>query len=183
MGDRTQSFAFQQAQMLYDIARSEQQIAAITQEVLAFKEGMNGANALFVNVMSRQAIAADEKNALLVDLMTPFSAAFQQFMEPFMKHKRHADIAESILWYERLYREHCLLIESAVPLTEQQAETIFTLFRKKVNKRLDAYLAIVTPEIIGGVRVSVKGYQLDRTIAAALQEAEQALLFDSVLSS
>ena len=93
MGDRTQSFAFQQAQMLYDIARSEQQIAAITQEVLAFKEGMNGANALFVNLMSRQAIAADEKDALLVDLMAPFSAAFQQFMEPFMKHKRHADIA------------------------------------------------------------------------------------------
>ena len=54
MGDRTQSFAFQQAQMLYDIARSEQQIATITQEVLAFKEGMNGANALFVNLMSRQ---------------------------------------------------------------------------------------------------------------------------------
>ena len=79
------------------------------------------------------------------------------------------------LVYESRNVETCF-VESAVPLSEEDPETLRQGLEARLSKKLILNKTAVCPSLIGGVRVTVKNDVLDGSIAAALTDIKRSLL-------
>ncbi len=68
-----------------------------------------------------------------------------------------------------------VLVESALPLTEEQSKSLKSLLETRLGTRVDLQITI-RPEFLAGIRVQWKGMTWDATLGSGLRQMKQALL-------
>ena len=67
------------------------------------------------------------------------------------------------------------VVESAVPLSEKKLNEIKEKLSNKLNKQVDVE-ALVEPELIGGLKITVEGRVIDNTVKSQLENMKKAML-------
>ena len=111
-------------------------------------------------------------------IKSPLPAAAENFLRLVVDNGRLAALPEVARQFRAMKnaaegRADCL-IESALPLSEQQVSDLLWGLSKKFGLNLIPEVA-VDPELIGGVRVSVGDHVLDDTIKTRLARMHAAL--------
>ena len=71
------------------------------------------------------------------------------------------------------------VVESAVPLSPEKLKVIETKLANKLNKQVVAK-SVVVPELLGGLRISIDGHILDKTVKRQLEDMKKQMLATSL---
>jgi len=66
------------------------------------------------------------------------------------------------------------VVESAVPLSPEKLKVIETKLANKLNKQVVAK-SVVVPELLGGLRISIDGHILDKTVKRQLEDMKKQI--------
>lgn len=165
--------------VLYEIAKTDNIIESIHDELLTLKEVLNEVPEL-ADVLSDDRLEAFEKIEILHELDREFSGTILKFLRTAFEHGRMAEIPEIIDEFELFYYQDkgVLVAEvtSAVPLTETQRVAL----QEKVRMMTDSGKVIlkesVDPNILGGLIVNANHLLIDNSVATVLKEMHKELL-------
>jgi F-type H+-transporting ATPase subunit delta len=111
-------------------------------------------------------------------IKSPLPAAAENFLKLVVDNGRLAALPEVARQFRAMKNEACgqadCLIESALPLSDEQVNELLWGLSRKMGLKLIAEVR-VDPELIGGVRISVGDRVLDDTIKARLAQMHTAL--------
>lgn len=71
------------------------------------------------------------------------------------------------------------VVESAVPLSPEKLKVIETKLANKLNKQVVAK-SVVVQELLGGLRISIDGHILDKTVKRQLEDMKKQMLATSL---
>ncbi len=67
------------------------------------------------------------------------------------------------------------VVESAIPLSSEKLQIIENKLTNKLNKQVVAK-SVVVPELLGGLRISIDGHILDKTVKRQLEDMKKQML-------
>lgn len=67
------------------------------------------------------------------------------------------------------------VVESAIPLSSEKLKIIEIKLTNKLNKQVVAK-SVVVPELLGGLRISIDGHILDKTVKRQLEDMKKQML-------
>jgi F-type H+-transporting ATPase subunit delta len=169
------------AEALFAAASSDRSAAGVLDQWLDLVSAMAAVagNADVRRIVGDPKLEAAQVYALVGGLIgSPLPPAADNFLRLVIDNGRLAALPEVARQFRAMHnaaegRADCL-IESALPLTEQQVnELVWGLSRKFGSKLIPEVR--VDPELIGGVRVTVGDHVLDDTVKARLAQMHAAL--------
>ena len=83
------------------------------------------------------------------------------------------------IFLEKVKSYKGISVESAVPLSPEKLKVIETKLANKLNKQVVAK-SVVVPELLGGLRISIDGHILDKTVKRQLEDMKKQMLATSL---
>lgn len=165
--------------ILYDIAKKENHIEPIHDELIELRE-------VFEEVPELGAILSDdrlepfEKVDILHDLTKQFSDTINKFLNVIYEYGRMRELPQILDEFENLYFEDkgilLAYVTSAVELTEDEDEAIKEKIKSITQSEKVILKKNIDPEIIGGIIVNANHRMLDNSVASKLKEMHKELL-------
>ena len=167
------------AQALFDLARDENKIARVENDLRSLKLALAESSDLRTLVLSPAFNAeAKGKGLLAIAAKAKFETTTQKFLG-FLAQTGRANVLASIITsYETLAAAHrgavSAKVTSAVPLTPAQSKDIAAALREALGKDPEIETE-VDPAILGGVKVRVGSRLFDASVKSKLDQLKFAL--------
>ena len=169
------------AEALFAAAESDRSAAGVLDQWLGQLAEMAAVagNAEVARVVNDPKLGAAHVYELVRGLISsPLPIAAENFLRLLIDNGRLATLPEVVRQFRAMKNaaegQADCLIESALPLSEEQVRDLLWGLSKKFGLKLIPEVK-VDPELIGGVRVSVGDHVLDDTIKARLAKMHAAL--------
>ncbi|MBS4749981.1 ATP synthase F1 subunit delta [Granulicatella sp. zg-ZJ] len=153
---------------LYELAKSRHHLEEVYNDFQVFKDGVGG-EMPFTQMMTRENITNSSKAALLQDICQYFQEETRQFIQYFIDEAQYGYIYRAIKYFEQIYAKYHVDITTAIPLTQEQIDSIVSAISKKMKMSVDTCTTIVDEDVIGGVKVKSADFVLDATLLAKLK--------------
>ena len=146
------------------IDRYEEQVKLVLDVISGDKEIMKILTHPDINGEDKMNVLTQAfKDSVDDDIMGLFSVIMRIFLE---KVKSYKGISDAV-------------VESAVPLSPEKLKVIETKLANKLNKQVVAK-SVVVPELLGGLRISIDGHILDKTVKRQLEDMKKQMLATSL---
>lgn len=146
----------------------------IYKDVIDLREGIQNLNK-FDQSMVLERIPDDEKLAFLKDITKSLTPEWSNFFLETAYAYHFNYLADAINFYIAAYEKELLIIESVVPLSNEQIERIKASFEKKLQHSFPHVKHQLVPDLIGGVVVRTKNYVLDGSLRKQFTQIERQL--------
>ena len=125
-------------------------------------------------------VKADKKQVILKEIFAgKFSSLFEDFVMLLTKNGREADLASvcakfhnDVLQYKGIVEAH---VVSAVALNDAEKKNLVAKLSAQLGKEI-LLTETVDASVIGGLKLQVEGYELDKTISGKLRTLRNAML-------
>lgn len=133
----------------------------------------------FCSVLNHPQLSGDEKFAMLESVFKgKVSDDILGLFNLVLRKNREAELVEILSVFTDKVRQYKRIttayVASAKPLSEKQLKEIKDKLSQNMNKQVNIE-AIVEPELIGGVKISVDGLVIDGTIKKQISELKKQL--------
>lgn len=162
------------AEVLYQSAKSRQQLDVVHKELNDFYKGFGGQSA-FLQLFLTDAIDVESKRRFFEDIIRLFSEETKIFFKTFMSENDYVGLSRSISYFEALYVKSHAIITSATPLSREQIDAICKGVSRKCQQNIDTYELILDEAVIGGVKVQVSDWIMDTTLQTQLDKFTASL--------
>lgn len=154
------------------VDRYEEQIKTILDVISSDNEIMKVLTHPDINGEDKMQILANTfKETVDDDVMGLFSVIMKKNRE-----KQLVEILEIFLEKAKEYKGiKEAVVESAVPLSLEKLKTIEEKLGNKLNKQVVAS-CVVVPELLGGLRISIGGHIIDKTIKRQIEDMKRQML-------
>lgn len=166
------------ARALFDLVRQEGDFAAWE----SLLEGMVNvaANSDVQRLVLDPKIAREQLHQVFVDVLgTNLTPVGERFLGELITRGRLAALPEIFYQFKQLSNAHRgfadALIETAFPIDAGALGELVVALEKKFSLRLNPSV-VISPELIGGVRVTVGDEVLDTSVRAHLEQMKTALM-------
>jgi F-type H+-transporting ATPase subunit delta len=166
------------AQALFAVARAEDVLAKVEDELYAFGKALEQHTDLR-EALTDAALPTENKKAVVRDLLgdraNPVTVSLLGFVIDAGRAREIPKIVEELARMASKEREHVLAeVRSAVDLTAAQRERLAQALSSATGHRVDVKV-VVDPTVIGGVVARVGDEVFDGSIASRLEDAKQAM--------
>ena len=132
-----------------------------------------------LSILVHPRISAKEKYAFLTKAYEGhIHSDLFNFMKLVVSKNREAFLVPALTRLVEMIREHgnqtTAKVVSAVPLTDEQAESLTGVLSKRLGKQVDVNV-LVDPSQIAGISIHVDGYFLDRTVKTMLKDLKETV--------
>ncbi|MGN7438686.1 MAG: ATP synthase F1 subunit delta [Alcanivorax sp.] len=167
------------ASALIDLAEQEKAIDKIKKDLIAL-EGMIQDSADLSEMIASPLISVEKQSGVIQEIVkkAKLNKLTANFLGVLVQNRRLAALPGIISVFNKIIAERSgvveVRLETAVKLTAAQAKE----FQKKIEKALGATVSIeekVTPEIMGGVIVTIGSYMIDDSVRRKLDRLGVAL--------
>ena len=166
------------AQAMFAVARAEDALPAVEDELYAFGKALEQNTALRES-LTDAALPAENKKAVVRDLIgeraNPVTVSLLGFVIDAGRAREIPRIVEELAQMASQDREHVLAeVRSAVELTAAQRDRLAQALSQATGRKVDVKV-VVDPSVVGGVVARVGDEVFDGSIASRLEDAKQAL--------
>lgn len=154
------------------VDKYEEQVKLVLDTITVDKE--------ILKILTHPDINGEDKMDILVqafnditddDIMGLFSVIIRKNRE-----KQIVDILKIFLEKVKKYNGISdAVVESAIPLSSEKLKIIENKLTNKLNKQVVAK-SVVVPELLGGLRISIDGHILDKTVKRQLEDMKKQML-------
>lgn len=163
-----------EASLFYTKVKFENKLDVVTKDLQELLDGIQN-KGVFCQLLHLEQITLEEKVKIMADILVDMSEDTKDYLAPYLNEEMIFHLVEAIEAFLNIYESNKLEIVTAVPLTDEQIETIAMAFQKKTNKEYDAWLNIIDDNIIAGVLVKSKEYLYDGTVMNKLNQFKNSL--------
>lgn len=167
------------AEALFQLALEQNCVDKYSDEVKLIYESLAGESEI-MKVFNHPEISSESKFNILKsalndcvsdDIMGLLSIVFRKNRE-----KELIEILDTFLKKVLNYKGIVTaVVESAVPLKKKKLKEISEKLSSKLNKQVEVE-ALVVPELIGGLKITVEGHIIDNTVKSQLEAMKKAML-------
>jgi F-type H+-transporting ATPase subunit delta len=166
------------AQALFAVARAEDLLGAVEDELYAFGKALEQ-NTPLRESLTDAALPVENKKAVLHDLLgdraTPLTVSLLGFVIDAGRGREISKIVEELARLVSQERQHVLAeVRTAVDLTSAQRDRLAQALSRATGRQVDVKV-VVDPSVVGGVIARVGDEIFDGSIASRLEDAKQAL--------
>ena len=166
------------AQAMFAVARAEDALPAVEDELYAFGKALEQNTALRES-LTDAALPAENKKAVVRDLIgeraNPVTVSLLGFVIDAGRAREIPKIVEELARMASVERNHALAeVRTAVDLTDAQRQRLAEALSRATGRTVDVKV-VVDPSVIGGVVARVGDEVFDGSIASRLEDARQAL--------
>ncbi len=167
------------AQALFDLARDQNQVAAVEADLKSLKAALADSRDLRVLLLS-PSFGSDDKGRGLAAIaaQAQFSPTTRKFLGLLAANGRASVLGDVILAFERLSAEArgavSAQVTTAMPLTPAQAKGVAQALRQALGKDPEIETR-VDPAILGGIKVKVGSRLFDASLKSKLDSLKFAL--------
>jgi len=166
------------AQAMFAVARAEDALASVEDELYAFGKALEQHTALR-EALTNAALPAVNKKAVVRDVLGerahPVTVSLLGFVIEAGHGREIPKIVEELARMASAEREHALAeVRTAVDLTADQRERLAQALSRATGRQVDVKV-VVDPSVVGGVIARVGDEVFDGSIASRLEDARQAL--------
>jgi F-type H+-transporting ATPase subunit delta len=166
------------AQALFAVARAENALPAVEDELYAFGKALEQHTDLRES-LTDAALPVENKKAVVADLLggraNPVTVNLLGFLIDAGHARQLPKIVDELARMASAEREHALAeVRSAVDLSPDQRERLAKALSRATGRQVDVKV-VVDPSVVGGVIARVGDEVFDGSIASRLMDARQAL--------
>ncbi|EST90619.1 ATP synthase F1 subunit delta [Vagococcus lutrae] len=165
--------------ILYEIAKKENQIEAIHDELLVLRDIYKEVPEIG-QILTDDRLAAFEKADILHELDREFGETISKFLRVIYEYGRMNEIPEIIDEFEFFYYEDKGILVADVTSVVSLSEDEITRLKEEVKAMTDAEKVIIRekldPSILGGLIVQVDHKMIDNSVKKQLKEMHKELL-------
>jgi F-type H+-transporting ATPase subunit delta len=166
------------AQALFAVARAENALPAVEDELYAFGKALEQHTDLRES-LTDAALPVENKKAVVADLLggraNPVTVNLLGFVIDAGHARQLPKIVDELARMASAEREHALAeVRSAVDLSPDQRERLAKALSRATGRQVDVKV-VVDPSVVGGVIARVGDEVFDGSIASRLVDARQAL--------
>ncbi len=165
------------AKALYDLGVEKQQVKEYGQQLHLFVDELEQ-NADFKTIFCGKLVPASTKRQLIEQVFGALATDVKNFIFVVMDKNRERSLPEIMSAYDVLCDRaegiQQVMVYTAVPLGEAEAEALKTSFEKKLNCKVRLKTA-VDKSLIGGLKVQIDDTVFDASLAHQLNALKQTL--------
>ena len=170
---------------LLDLAVEQNELDKVSADVVTLKNTLAASTDLAL-LLKSPVVKADKKQAILSEVFKgTFTPLFDRFVHLLVKNGREKALIGICEKFESDVLEHKGIVEAdvttAVALTDADKAKLIETLKSQLGKDIQLNES-VNSEVIGGMKLTVGGYQIDNTIAGKLNQMRHALIDDSYQS-
>lgn len=164
---------------LFEIAKKHGASVEVEQDLREVQKAFE-ANPELLELLSSPKLEATEKKEVLSKLFAGANAYVLNTLQLLSDRKRLYEISPIVDEYIRLDNaEHGIedaKVYSISPLTEEQRESISTVFAEKIGRKSLRIENIIDPSLIGGLRLQIGNRIFDSSVSAKLERLQRQLI-------
>lgn len=167
------------AEALFQLALEQDCVDKYSDEVKLVYEALSGESEI-LKVFNYPEISSEVKfNILQTALKDSVSDDILGLLQVVFNKNREKELIEILDTFLKKVLDYkgiiTAVVESAVPLSEKKLNEIKEKLSNKLNKQVDVE-ALVEPELIGGLKITVEGRVIDNTVKSQLENMKKAML-------
>jgi F-type H+-transporting ATPase subunit delta len=166
------------AKALYDLAKDNQKVEKIEEEIQQIKDHFHGDTQL-AKVLSQPRVHENEKLGILTKVFEGrISEEILGLITVILRKNRQQLLNQVFFEYLQLVKKgknvSTAFITTAVPLSDEVKNKIHEKLKNTLNRDVEIQVN-VNEELLGGMRVQIDHMVLDRSIKGRLDELKKAL--------
>lgn len=170
---------------LLELAVEHGELDKVSADVVTLKNTLEASSDLTL-LLKSPVVKADKKQAILSEVFKgAFTPLFDRFVHLLVKNRRETVLIGICHKFESDVLEYKGILEAdvttAVSLTDADKAKLIETLKSQLGKDIQLNEK-VNSEVIGGMKLTVGGYQIDNTIAGKLTLMRQTLIDDSYQS-
>lgn len=163
---------------LFDIAVEKNCVDSYEEQVRLVLNALES-DAEFIKVLEHPQLAGEEKLDMLKRVFGQYVAEdVIGLLSVVLRKNREAELCSILSTFIEKVREYKRIttarVESAVALDKDKLELIKQRLEKNLNKQVEIE-ALVVPELIGGLKISVDGHIIDGTVSKHIKTLKKQL--------
>lgn len=167
------------ANALFQLAKEENQIDRVEEEMRALKEVFKNNHEL-TSFLEHPKVDLDEKKTFIKKAFATVSPSVQNLLMLLVDRHREDIVGSMADEFLVLVNEYTGIVDAKVysvrPLSNEEQEAVSKVFAQKIGKRALRIENIVDSNLIGGIKLRIGNHVFDGTVSGKLERLERQLL-------
>jgi F-type H+-transporting ATPase subunit delta len=171
-------FAKEYATALFDLSLDSRNVDLIQEQLKIVKESFT-TNGEFIKLLTHPKVTKDEKRDVIKSIYSSFDRTLLNFLYVLVENERIQYLEAIYVEFDKLVNEYNKVIvveaQSAQALTKSQIERLTGKLTIKYKHRIEIN-NVITPAIVGGVRLLINDEIIDNSVKSQLSNLKSHIL-------